>query len=69
VCAALPDSIGNLQNLTTLKASYNQIKSKFLPLCSTRTTFGLSVISVCVFADAEKQRVRAALPGCKNMHL
>jgi hypothetical protein len=34
----------------------------------TSTTFGLSAISVFVFADAEKQRVRAALPDCKALY-
>jgi Leucine-rich repeat (LRR) protein len=35
VCAALPESIGNLQNLVELYANSNQIESKFHPLCST----------------------------------
>jgi Leucine-rich repeat (LRR) protein len=37
VCAALPESIGNLQNLTELNASSNQIESKiFLYVCPVR---------------------------------
>jgi hypothetical protein len=35
----------------------------------TSATSGLSPVSVFVFADAEKQRVSAALPGCEGLCL
>ena len=70
VCAALPESIGNLQNLTVLRVQRNALQGKCRVVPSrTSVTSGLSPVSVFVFADAEKQRVRAALPDCGDFYL
>ena len=46
------------------------VESHLVSRTSSRTTtFGLSAIYVFVFADAEKQRVRAALPDCEGLYL
>jgi hypothetical protein len=61
--SVLPKSIGKLSSLDSLDCSENMLSGR----CprTTSTTFELSAISVFVFADAEKQRVRAALPDCR----
>ena len=59
--AALPESIGQLQALKELKLSLNRLTGE--RLCSTSTVLHLT--NFCI-TDAEKARVKAALPHCST---
>ena len=64
VPAAVPDSIGELQALTVLNLQFNSLSGtclRVVPVLHCLTTF-------CI-TDAEKARVRAALPNCGRLYL
>ena len=63
VPAALPSPIGNLKALKTLIVYTNALKGEH-----SRSTSILHLSYFCI-TDAEKARVRAALPNCKSLYL